>query len=59
MCPACVAAAAIAAAKLASAGGLAAYGIKKLLMTAEPAALVPHPRPLECENETAEDRVPR
>jgi hypothetical protein len=31
MCPACIAAAAITAAKVASVGGLAAYGVKKLV----------------------------
>jgi len=59
MCPACIAAAAVTAAKVASAGGLAAYGIKKLLAPNEPPAL-PHPPPTsgDC-NETTEHRIAR
>ena len=58
MCPACIAAAAVAAAKVASAGGFAAYGVKKLL-TVEPPASVPQPPTSGDPNETAEHRIPR
>ncbi len=62
MCPACMAAAAITAAKIASAGGLGAYGLKKLLDRSRPKALDdgPHeasPDPSGDQNETAQDRV--
>lgn len=59
MCPACIAAAAVTAAKVASAGGLAAYGIKKLLATATSPALVVTPITSGQSHETAEDRLPR
>ena len=58
MCPACIAAAALTAAKVASAGGLTAYGIKKLLTTVESPALVTPPTPGDF-HETTEHRVPR
>lgn len=60
MCPACIAAAALAGAKLASAGGLAAYGVKKLLATNDLPASAPNPTPStgDC-NETAEHRIAR
>lgn len=59
MCPACIAAAAVTAAKVASAGGLAAYGLRKLLTTAaSPALVVPTQTPGESD-ETAEHRHPR
>jgi hypothetical protein len=63
MCPACIAAAAVTVAKVASAGGLAAYGIGRLLAAAEPPAPVQPPRtPGDCNegdrNETAERRIP-
>jgi hypothetical protein len=56
MCPACVAAAAIVAAKVASTGGLAAYGVKKLLANPEPTTRQPTLTP-EDQNETTEHRV--
>jgi hypothetical protein len=59
MCPACIAAAAVTAAKVASAGGLAAYGIKKLLTTAESPALVVTPQTPGESHETTEHRPPR
>ena len=59
MCPACIAAAAVTAAKVASAGGLAAYGIRKLLTTAASPALVITPPTSGESHETAEDRHPR
>jgi len=59
MCPACIAAAAVTAAKVASAGGLAAYGIKKLLTTAESPALVVTPPTSGQSHETTEHRLPR
>lgn len=64
MCPACMAAAALTAAKVASVGGLAAYGVKKLVdkTTAdrpkdgpEPHTLTP---PLGDPHEEAPSRVP-
>lgn len=62
MCPACMAAAAITAAKIASAGGLGAYGLKKLLDRSKPKeldhgrhALSPdHPGD---QNETTKNRI--
>jgi hypothetical protein len=55
MCPACVAAAAIVAAKVASTGGIAAYGVKKLLAKTRP---IPN-EPINSgdQNETTEHRV--
>ncbi|WP_437544488.1 hypothetical protein WME97_35960 [Sorangium sp. So ce367] len=59
MCPACIAAAAVTVAKVASAGGLVAYGIKKLLTTAGSPALALPPSSSGKSNETTEDRIPR
>jgi len=53
MCPACLAAAAIAAAKVASTGGLTAYGVKKLLAKSKADAESATPNPGD-QNETAE-----
>jgi hypothetical protein len=58
MCPACIAAAAVTAAKVASAGGLAAYGIKKLLATAV-VSLGQAPLTSGEAHETAEHRLAR
>jgi hypothetical protein len=41
MCPACMAAAAVAAAKVASLGGLTAFGVKKLLSSSRSEPAVP------------------
>ena len=57
MCPACLAAAAMVAAKVASAGGLAAYGVKKLIATGQPKPTDRTLEPLGDSNATAEDRV--
>ena len=59
MCPACIAAAAVTAAKVASAGGLAAYGIKTLLTTAASPAPVVTPQTSGESHETTEHRLPR
>jgi hypothetical protein len=57
MCPACVAAAAIAAAKVASTGGLAVFGVKKLLAKRDPSASEPFIVNPGDQNETTEHRV--
>ena len=44
MCPACISAAAWLAAKAAAAGGLTAFGVKKLRSTAKPQTDLRHPR---------------
>lgn len=59
MCPACIAAAALTAAKVASAGGLAAYGIKKLLTPTAPSAPVVTPPTSGESHETTEHRLAR
>jgi hypothetical protein len=57
MCPACMAAAAIAAAKVASTGGVAAYGVKKLLAKSAPTPLEPTLTNPGDPNDRTEDRV--
>jgi hypothetical protein len=57
MCPACVAAAAIAAAKVASTGGIAAYGVKKLLAKTQPTASEPISINPGDQNETTDHRI--
>jgi hypothetical protein len=53
MCPACMAAAALTAAKVAGVGGLAAYGVKKLVAMNQPEPrepgdpTLPHPQSLD------------
>jgi hypothetical protein len=49
MCPACLAAAAVLAAKVASGGGLAAYGVFKLRSKSKPKPIDPTPETIgEC-----------
>jgi len=59
MCPACLTVAALTAAKIAGAGGITAYGIKKWLARAPVLASdsVPCPEHQGDSNETANDRV--
>jgi hypothetical protein len=57
MCPACMAATAIAAAKVASTGGLAAYGAKKLLTKSAPTPIEPTLTNPGDPNEATEHRV--
>jgi hypothetical protein len=60
MCPACMAAAAVTAAKVASLGGLTAFGVKKLLSSSRSEPAVPHLEITgESQNEPAENSVPR
>jgi hypothetical protein len=61
MCPACMAAAAVTAAKVASLGGLAAFGVKKLLSSSRSEPTVPTTLEItgESPNEPAENCVPR
>lgn len=60
MCPACMAAAAVTAAKVASLGGLTTFGVKKLLSSSRSGPAVPSLETLgENSNEPAEDNVPR
>jgi hypothetical protein len=56
MCPACMAAAAVVAAKVASLGGLTAYGMKTLLFRPETEPLTPETTNLGGPNEGTEDR---
>jgi hypothetical protein len=44
MCPACISAAALLAAKAAAAGGLTAFGVKKLRSVAKPKTHTPYPK---------------
>jgi hypothetical protein len=57
MCPLCMATAAIAAAKVASLGGLTAYGVKKLVDRANPKPTEIIEANPENRNETAPDRA--
>jgi hypothetical protein len=61
MCPACMAAAAATAVKVASLGGLTAFGVKKLLSSSrsEPAAPTTLETAGESPNEPTENCVPR
>lgn len=59
MCPACMAAAAVTAAKVASIGGLAAFGVKKLISTSRNEPIVPTPQPSGDPNEPDENRIAR
>lgn len=62
MCPACMAAAAVTAAKVASLGGLTAFGMKKLLVPSPSAERTePNDPSLETpgeRHERTEDRIP-
>jgi len=60
MCPACMAAAAVTAAKVASLGGLTAFGVKKLLSSSRSEPAVPTLETTgESPNEPAQNCVPR
>jgi hypothetical protein len=60
MCPACLTTAALIAAGATSAGGLTAFGLKKLRALAGVKAAVPNPQPGAKTNGTrTEDRVTR
>lgn len=59
MCPACLAAAAVTAAKVASLGGLTAFGMKKLLSSARSEPAPTFTTPGENPNESPENCVPR
>jgi hypothetical protein len=57
MCPACLAAAVVTAAKVASTGAAAIYGVKKLLSIPDPQTQTTTPSESGDLNETAEDRI--
>jgi hypothetical protein len=60
MCPACIAAAAVTAAKVASLGGLTAFGVKKLLSSSRSEPSAPTFKTNgENRNEPTENSVPR
>jgi hypothetical protein len=59
MCPACLAAAAVTAAKLATSGAAAAYGVKKLMSIAEPKPQTMTRSEAGDQNETAENCIAR
>lgn len=61
MCPACMAAAAVTAAKVASLGGLTAFGVKKLLSSSRSEPTLPTPLPSigEDPHEPDQDSFPR
>lgn len=61
MCPACMAAAAVTAAKVASLGGLTAFGVKKLLASSRSEPTAPNPLTSTGEetHEPAENSIPR
>ena len=59
MCPACMAAAAVTAAKVASLGGLTALGVKRLHTTPRTAPIPVHLEPPGDPNEPDENSIPR
>jgi len=59
MCPACMAAAAVTAAKVASLGGFTAFGVKKLLSTSRSEPTVATPETTGAPHEPAENRISR
>jgi hypothetical protein len=59
MCPACLAAAAVTAAKVASIGGLTAFGMKKLLSPPRSESTVPIPPTPGDPDDHTENRISR
>jgi hypothetical protein len=59
MCPACIAAAAVTAAKVASLGGLAAFGVKRLLTAPRTQPIPPNLETPGDSNEPDENSIPR
>jgi hypothetical protein len=59
MCPACLAAAAVTAAKVASIGGLTAFGMKKLLSPPRSESTVPTPPTTGDPDDRTENRISR
>lgn len=59
MCPACMAAAAVTAAKVASLGGLTALGVKRLLSTPRTPPIPTHLEPPGDSHAPDEDSIPR
>lgn len=55
MCPACMAATALVAAKVASTAGVAAYGVKKLLSKTQPTPIDPRSTTSGAPDETTEN----